>query len=91
MRQTNSGSIIECKVDATTLIFLWLYTYFHACFVGFFCERISLICWMELVCKQVQWMLVEYCCNDANDDIFTLAHIIVDAKNDNNFEWFAMN
>ncbi|CAA0827159.1 Unknown protein, partial [Striga hermonthica] len=89
VRETNPGSIADCEIDSFDNKFRRLFICFHACLVGFLTDCRPLI-FLDgtLIKSKCKGCLLSAVSKDANDDLFTIAFVVVDAETDENWQWF---
>ncbi|XP_073134999.1 uncharacterized protein [Henckelia pumila] len=89
IKETNPGSIVECEIDQCSNKFKRLFICFNACATGFVrgCRPLVFLDGTHIKNKYKGNILVDVV-KDANDDLFTLAYVVVDAENDDNWRWF---
>ncbi|XP_073129999.1 uncharacterized protein [Henckelia pumila] len=89
VKKTNPGSIVECEIDLLTKKFRRLFICFRACDVGFVsgCRPLIFLDGTHIKNKYAGCILVSVS-KYANDDLFTIAYVVVDDENDVNWDWF---
>jgi len=91
VKQTNPGSVADYEIIPGTQKFHRLFMCFNACLVGFFsgCRPLIFLDGTHIKNKY-KGSLLSAVAKDPNDDLFTLAYAVVNAENDDNWEWFCL-
>jgi len=91
VRQTNPGSVADYEIHPNTQKFSRLFICFSASLVGFLsgCRPLIFLDGTHIKNKY-KGCLLSAVAKDPNDDLFTLAYAVVDAENDDNWEWFCL-
>ncbi|KAG6521510.1 hypothetical protein ZIOFF_018631 [Zingiber officinale] len=89
IKETNPGSFVECEIDHYSNNFKLLFICFNACATGFINGGRPLVFLDDTHIKnKYKGCILVVVAKDANDDLFTLAYLVVDVENDDNWGWF---